>query len=124
MANRFDILKGKLPKRPVGDGIAQDILEEVRSKQHSAKGQTLSIKGPNGFQVCIPVRNVKFHQHVHNSHYEFHLEMPLNIGRELAADILQKNPQAEVSQSGLPVSRPRTLDRSMDNQGNYNGLFS
>jgi hypothetical protein len=116
MANRFDILKGKLPEKSVNtiDGIAQDILEEVRSQQTFSKGMTLSIKGPNGFQVCIPARNIRFHQRVHDSRYEFHLEMPENIGMALAEDIRQKNSTAETA-SPLPLeNRPRQRYRPGD----------
>ena len=90
--NRFDQLIGKkAPKKPALDGIAEDI-QRYRdeyggdAEQTTIRGKNLAIRGPNGFQVIIPVRHVQLRE-TNVGVYELCLAVSPQIGQTLRADI-------------------------------------
>jgi hypothetical protein len=121
MADRYNIITGKIPTKSVksiDDGIAEDIKEHFKIKKTTKRSTSMALRGPDGFEIFIPVRNIRFHQQGNAGNYEFHLEIPRSAGTALAADITRANPDAEIRPSPRLELRRRygSLDETVDDE--------
>ena len=111
---RYDIAKGekkdfkKSLKYPI-DPLLKELHEaqkeiedtDIQAAQTSIRGGNLLLRGPNGFQVSIPVRYVSVHHAENNYGSELRLKIPPSVAQSLSADITKNNPNELFRLSGL-----------------------
>jgi hypothetical protein len=115
---RYDLAinkKGKDKKFvSVPDTIAEDIRDQtfdnpndVTSAQTAIRGKNLMIRGPNGYQVSIPLRFVSI-ENAENG-YELRLQLTPDIARGLSRDLVtvQNDPNERFRSSDLGEQRRR-----------------
>ena len=116
---RYDLaINKKLGKNKVfvsaPDTIAEDIQQnqpfdsphDVTGAQTAIRGKNLLIRGPNGYQVSIPLRFVSVQQ---DNGYELRLQLTPDVARGLVRDlaVAQNDPNERHRSNDLEEQRRR-----------------